>query len=262
MSAPSVKLPRPLYGPQDPRHSTPGKDVVALARGLSRAGFLKWGNFSPGYGAVKVAAVKRLQKAHGIPQSGQVGERTFDALRRSRRKGHPDEWAFDSTAVKLLREAYDDLHVSPEDKARQAGVAAAAYWIVHRDEEHYAQIRPLPPLKPPKLVRYGDCSIFVIDVFYAAGSPDPTGRGYDGQGYTGSLVGKGRLVPVSALMPLDLVFYGFTRTASPAFPIGSPTHVAVYIGGGYVASFGSESGPEKRTVGYRTIHSARRYELA
>jgi cell wall-associated NlpC family hydrolase len=42
----------------------------------------------------------------------------------------------------------------------------------------------------------------------------------------------------SDLDPGDLVFYGRTTAATPAFPIGSPTHVAVYDGDGGVYSQG------------------------
>lgn len=106
-----------------------------------------------------------------------------------------------------------------------------------------------------------NCSGYITTVYFAAGAPDPNGRGYDGLGYTGVEVGRGVQVPLAAIDLLDLVFYGRTLVPSPAFPVGSPTHVAVYIGGGFVASDGSQSGPQKRTVGYREIHSVRRYPL-
>ena len=40
------------------------------------------------------------------------------------------------------------------------------------------------------------------------------------------------------------MFYGFTKRPSPSFPLDSPTHVALYAGGGYVITHGNEDGPE------------------
>ena len=50
-----------------------------------------------------------------------------------------------------------------------------------------------------------------------------------------------RALPCSSreLEPGDLAFYGITFNRSPAFPGGSPTHVALYDGDGGVYSMGS-----------------------
>jgi cell wall-associated NlpC family hydrolase len=51
-----------------------------------------------------------------------------------------------------------------------------------------------------------DCSEFVTLVYKAAGVVDPNGRGYNGTGYTGTLVANG--TRTSNPQPGDLVFYG------------------------------------------------------
>jgi cell wall-associated NlpC family hydrolase len=73
-------------------------------------------------------------------------------------------------------------------------------------------------------------------------------------GWTGTLVRHGkRVVHRAHLRVGDLVFYG-----NPSDP--PKGHVAIYIGGGEVASHGSKGGPYRLDMDYRTdIHSFRRY---
>lgn len=217
-------------------------------------------------------AVQAFQLAAGISTTGNVGFATWEALRHTRRKGHPSEYAFDQRACSLAAQAAGEFTVSPKQKVQHAGVDAANFWILHRDESSYGQVRPMHLAPPPHVEAVMDCSWFVTDVFFAGGAPDPNGRRYDGLGYTGTLVSNGQQINIADIDLLDLVFYGFTVSPSAAFPYGSPTHVTVYIGGGFVASDGSQSGPEKRTLDYRGaqlasaqhpfgIHSVRRYPL-
>lgn len=262
MSAPTVPFVRPLYGPQDPRDSKPGGDVVGIKRGLSRAGYLPWGKFTPDYGVVAVNACKRFQNDHGILATGHYGPPTHEALRTSHRKGHPAQWAFDDKAIELLHDAYVQQHTSPEERAAAQMIEVVSFWIAHRSTIHYAEIRPFPLVRPPDDEFTTDCSGFFDTVYFAIGAPNPNGGDYNGLAYTVSLVGRGHAVRFDELEVGDAIFYGYTRVASPAFPVGSPTHVAPYIGGGYVGSHGSEPGPLKLPVRYRPdVHSARRYGL-
>lgn len=260
---------RPLYGPGDHRHVQPGIDVVAVKRALSRAGYFPWrpgGNFDARYNAPTVAAVKAFQKQAGIRPTGHYGMATHEALRLTRRKGHPSEWAFDAAAAALLRQAaHVEAAETAADRAAKALVDAAAFWIVHADESHYAQVRPFPLVVPPQIPVRTDCSGFVTTCFYAAGAPDPNVKAgvspYSGYGYTGTLVAQGQPIEAADADAGCLAFYGSTTTPSPAFPVGSPTHVALCLPGGYVASDGQESGPAKYDLDYRPLHSVRRYPL-
>ena len=66
--------------------------------------------------------------------------------------------------------------------------------------------------------------------------------GYNGFGYTGTLINHGTRVSASNLRLGDLVFYG-------RYGI---THVAIYVGFGRVVSHGSESGPLLLSTYYRS----------
>lgn len=121
--------------------------------------------------------------------------------------------------------------------------------------------RPMRLVGPQRVPRFADCSSSVTIVYEAAGFRDPNRRGYDGQGYTGTLVTHGRSVTRSEIQPCDLVFYGYTPVARPGFPVGSPTHVAMVMDAqGAVFTFGSDPGPSFRRIDYRSdFHSVRRY---
>ncbi|MEO6501136.1 MAG: NlpC/P60 family protein [Jatrophihabitantaceae bacterium] len=70
-------------------------------------------------------------------------------------------------------------------------------------------------------------------------------------GYTGTMLQHGRAVPASSAQVGDLVIYGS----------GAPgQHVAVCLGNGLVFSHGSEAGPFKLALRYRSdVLSVRRY---
>lgn len=232
--APAVPLPRTI------RLGAHGLDVVAAKRALSRAGYIEWPKpgtaFTPVYGPFMQQAVEAFELAHSIaPQKG-YGPKAHAALRATHAKGHPAEWAFDARAIDLERQEVKLLSVTPDQKIRAAGVAAAFYWYAHRMETAYGQPRPFPVIKPPSVAKVIDCSGFATNCHYAGGALNPNGlpdgspRPWDGQGYTGTLVARGQVCSIAELQPLDLVFYGYTTSASPAFPVGSPTHVAVFVG--------------------------------
>ena len=133
-------------------------------------------------------------------------------------------------AVKLAAAYWEDHHVVPEGKVREAIVSAAFYWYAHRGGIAYSQYRPFQMGKPLWKPSRWDCSAFATNCHYAGGAPDPNGRGYDHLGYTGTLCDHGtRVGSVSQLAPGDLIFYGHSRRQA-GFPSGSPTHVAVYVG--------------------------------
>jgi len=55
---------------------------------------------------------------------------------------------------------------------------------------------------------YCDCSAFVTYCYSWAGAADPNGQGFDGQGYTGTLLSHGIEIPVSEAIPGDVIVYG------------------------------------------------------
>lgn len=111
---------------------------------------------------------------------------------------------------------------------RERVVAQALWWVRNAPLIRYQQRRPMDPLRV--VPRVGDCSESATLCYKWAGLPDPNGNGYNGAGYTGTLIGNGRRIAISAARPADLIFYG---------RMGWPTHVAVYLGDGQIMSFGA-----------------------
>lgn len=254
---PEVPRPRAIH------LGTKGLDVVAVKRALSRAGWMDWGPFTALFGDAAVKALKSFQHHHGILASGAYGVQSHIALVHSSAdaSGHLGEWAFDDYSIFLMREEAALLAGTPEERIRKSMLACGYFLYTHRDQIPYVQSRPFPLKRPPFVPTAGiDCSAFYTLCSFAGGAPDPNGRGYDGQGYTGTLMSRGRRCSQAELKPGDAVFYGFTTNPSPAFPYGSPTHVAMYVGGGMVLSNGSHP-MGHYPVNYRTVNHYRTYEI-
>lgn len=227
-----------------------GKDVAAVKRALSRAGFIRWGKFSRVYGPFMRKSVKNFQKSADIAQSGVYGIHTHQHL--VRRKNKDGALAFDPYAILLYtgEAPVSKKHkLSKEDRLRQGLVAAAISLYNIRDNVHYTQT-----WRRMQIVRehlhapfHGsiseDCSSSVTGLYYSVGAPDPNGRGFDGQGYTGTLCVHGKRIPLNQAEPGDLAFYG------PHAPWG---HVTMYLGHGKWWSHGSEGGPYIVDVNYRS----------
>lgn len=210
-----------------------GADVVAHKRALSRATptLYEWSKFTDYFGENFESAIKKYQRRHAIPATGKIGSTTHKSLVRQHRAGHPDEWAFDTIAIDKASGFCHEFTKTPEQRVREAGVAAAFFWYSKRLVIAYSQFRPFQVGKPPWIPSRWDCSAFATNCHFAAGAPDPNGRNYDHLGYTGTLMSRGtRVAKVGLLKPLDLIFYGSTTKRSPGFEIGDPTHVAVYVG--------------------------------
>lgn len=224
--SPNVAFCRPL------KRGLRGKDVTAHKRAISHAvpGMYPWkgSNFTDYFGGELEKAVKAFQQQKGLKVDGSIGSVTHEALERTPTKNKPDEWAFDSVAVNLA-----DIFCQEYLKktVREAVVAAGFFWYEHRLLIAYKQLRPYPIIKPPDVPSWLDCSSFYTVCCYAGGAPDPNGRGYDGQGYTGTLMNHGtRVASVANLQPGDAIFYGYSSGSGPAFRRGDPTHVALYVG--------------------------------
>jgi hypothetical protein len=57
-----------------------GRDVIAVKRALSRAGYLKWGKFTPIFGPFAKKALIKFQARSGIPATGQYDGKTHAKL--------------------------------------------------------------------------------------------------------------------------------------------------------------------------------------
>jgi hypothetical protein len=211
-----------------------GKDVIAHKRAISRANpkAYPWHDFSPFYGPIfKNAVIKMFPQSNGIITSSR-----HEALER-KKAYKKDEPAFDAMATKLAQDycsAFGKQHVRDEI------VEAAFYWYAHRyDMDDYSQKRAGEMCKPPQVPDEWDCSMFVTNAHYAGGAPDPNRLNFSGYGYTGSLLAGGKRCNFSELAPGDAIMYGYTTRAKPGFPVGSPTHVALYVGNKKVLSMGS-----------------------
>lgn len=140
----------------------------------------------------------------------------------------------------------DNKHV----RARiiQAAELAASY---NSSKYDYAEVRPYPRSLFMKGRVRTDCSGFATLCYRAGGAPDPNDAHYNGSGNTTTLQdqGTGRKVSRKKLQAADLVFYS------------NPDHVGVYDGNGYVIEFGSQGGPRKVPVNYRTITNMLTYDL-
>lgn len=227
------------------RRGTRGRDVVALKRALAKAGYGRWGKFTQSMGPIAVRNLRRFQQTRGLHVDGVYGRQTHAKLAR---------FFDDYGAYMLAGVAPKRKTVSKADRARlrqvelrNRVVAAMTLLYNNRAAVHYTQgprrmEGVTAKLLPPRFPVYADCSAAATWAYFAAGAPDPNGRGYDGFGYTGTLCVKGRRVTLAHAKPGDLVFYG----------AGAPwQHVAIYIGGGRVLSHGSEAGPYLLPIDYR-----------
>lgn len=117
---------------------------------------------------------------------------------------------------------------------RQAIVAAARWGIENEPRIHYGRVRPMPLAR--RLPLTTDCSGFVTLCYFLAGADDPNGCGYDGRGWTGSLLEFMENVDRRAVGAGDVVVWG-------EYP---GRHCALVLepgGDPLLASHGQERGP-------------------
>lgn len=233
------------------RKGMKGNDVWALNRALLAGGYLK-GVKKPGavFDEHTRRGVVRLQIQKKLSQSGLMGPKTFRAL-------YPK---YDALGARLTQKTFAALHkhntTTSKASRQQAALKNMKYRRDKRAKIHYTQtskrmqgVRQKMRPVPPKLSVWEDCSSECTYEDWLVGWPDPNGLGYNGSGYTGTMIRHGWLVANPQVG--DKVFYGPGRW--------SITHVAEYIGGGMVHSHGSESGPEPHPINYRPVRQIRRY---
>jgi len=244
MAAP--KIPRKL------RRDSTGRDVRALQRALTQAGYRKTksGKFelTNTFGYYLEGSLKRFQKDRKLAVTGILDQKTFDAL-------WPD---YDPRARRFVQAVAKDRRDAEEEAAdsnkevniRQSIVNAAYVGYRNRYAVHYTQDpRRWSGInlnkRPPRFPDYADCSSFVTWAYwlmFASGDDFINGAGWSA-GYTGTQIARGRLIPRRSAQLGDLVFYGRSF-----WNIG---HVAMYVGNGMVIGHGNESGPNLTSIDYR-----------
>jgi hypothetical protein len=99
----------------------------------------------------------------------------------------------------------------PTDRHVRARIVNAAQWLVaHNHGCTYSEgaDRFSSLDKPYEVPFVSDCSSGVTDLYCWAGAPDPNKLGYDGEGYTGTLMKAGKRISARAARPSDIVIYG------------------------------------------------------
>jgi hypothetical protein len=129
-----------------------------------------------------------------------------------------------------------------EATVRQAIVEYALWGVRNAAQIHYRELRPIDGIgHPHKLPLTTDCSGWATLCYNWSRAPDPNGNGYNGQGYTGTLLNHMSNISRAQAEPGDLVVFG------PA----PGEHVVVIVGTGGdpdVVSHGQEIGPIKVTL--------------
>jgi hypothetical protein len=189
------------------------------------------------------------------PIDGVFGKGTADACYRAKyRLGYPIKSVTHTGGQQLLnflngsrplppffvaRRHVRGFGISANDRMRAKIVEYAKWGAENTFQIHYAQVRPMDHLNKVKaLPWYTDCSEFVTTVYHWAGAPDPNGLGYNGYGYTGTMLDHGASIPLFQVKPGDVVIWGW----SPGH------HTAVFVESGekpdpLIVSHGSERGP-------------------
>lgn len=202
------KLKRPLYAPKNPsgyKQSSPGKDIIAVKRAISRAGFWKWQEFSDDYtngfafGDANGPGVIGFQRAKGIKDpTGNYGEKTHEILRDANvpsGETHAGEDCFDSKACELYKGYSTPPEKSDEERVREKIVEFCTIGLKNPSGWQYELLRAIDPSIPPQgpantQPGTSDCSGSAIQAFHYAkretGLPvqDPAKQGWSGWGNT------------------------------------------------------------------------------
>lgn len=178
-----------------------------------------------------------VQKSYHLEQNGKLDVETRNLLNRFPDPAANGKWTPNGTG--------QPSHLTPS--------GALAYWA--RETAQYAwryteggarfEIVDNKIHNPRQNGLWSDCSSGVTDLYWLAGLPDPNGLGYNGQGYTGTLIVHGKSAPSFAALPTGgMVFYSTNGQTS--------THVAMKIDGSNVWSHGGDPGPSLIPYNYRS----------
>lgn len=181
-----------------------GPDVIAYKRTLVRLGFREQQENDQNrqhhklgfYGVKMVHEVAHFQRHRGLRATGNVNEQTFELL--ARHFDGYDKWLIKQERKRLLPEPWEL-------------VVGAWVAMLRHAPFPYIQIRPYPPELSLFYSRGSDCSgtfegaYHYAHLEYPSRVPDPSGFGFDGYGYTGTLLNHGSRVSTPA--PGDAAFY-------------------------------------------------------
>jgi len=256
-------LPYPLYPPWDSEARGPTKAplVIAVKRVASRLrpDLFPWRKFDEHYSRPVADVIKRIQRQAGITPTGSYGKETHAFLLKARipkGKPHYGELAYDSVALAILEQEWQRMHPVKDALTRvRDEITKLGYMLIERRAYiSYSQTRPMEFLyvNPFKERFRADCSGIVTGLCKWARTstgiaiPDPNGRGYDGFGWTGTLINNSTSLGryLEHVEVGDLAFYG-RHTGLTAHVImcvkrGTPNGTAEYI------SHGRQIAPELR----------------
>jgi hypothetical protein len=269
MPHPNIEFWRPMYGSHTRHGITVGGDVIAWKMALDRAGYFEhkyYLDYDHNYNKATVAGTKKFQQHHAIdPASGNAGQRTFEAMLSTRKKGSTTEWAFSPTAERLYNEAREQGQIPTEGDVAAFLVSVLWDMFQARDAILYTQERPTYPIvrqiQDPRKARKLDCSgecnysqWLAMMHFRGMGvvvpALDPV-YGYTGYGNTWSIVKGGMRVQEKNAQIGDCVWYhdyGHIARIVNLNPIS-------------VVSMGSNIGPLYLPLHYSTPDEIRTFPL-
>ncbi len=207
------------------------QEIEPLQRALKTAGFYR-GPVDGIFGAGTGDGCHLAKWAFGFPKKDCThcgGQNLLNLLTGT--KGLPPAY--------IVRRHARGYGKTQQQKQREAIVRFAHWGHNNAAAIHYAQVRPMDHLNRIEALPWTtDCSEFVTTIYKWAGAPDPNGRGYDGLGYTGTMLDHGVSIPLFQCLAADVVIWG-------GFP---GHHTAVLVEDGksgdpLIVSHGSESGP-------------------
>ncbi|MFJ9711740.1 peptidoglycan-binding protein [Streptomyces sp. NPDC101234] len=130
-------------------------------------------------------------------------------------------------------------------QVRQAMVSNCLWGVQHNADIHYSQARPMPiGIAVHALPFSTDCSGFATLMAKWSGAGDPNGSGFNGQGYTGTMLDHCEHITAAETQPGDFVVFG----------AGTGTHVVVLVEsaagglGALCVSHGQEADPIRTTL--------------
>lgn len=200
------------------------------------------------------AALAKARIYNG-PIDGTFGKGTADACYRAKfRLGYPLKSVTHTGGQQLLnflngskklpplfvvRRHARGFGISAADRTREKIVEYARWGAINTYQIHYAQVRPMDHLnKQQVLPWYTDCSEFVTTIYHWAKAPDPNGFGYNGYGFTGSMLDHGVSIPLAQVKAGDVVIWGYAPGHHTAVFVEAGVH-----GDPLIVSHGSERGP-------------------